>query len=809
MKFSWNWLSDWVDLSGVPVAEVADRFTMTVAELEGVEPVGQGLRGVLVGRIAALEQHPNADKLKVVDIDLGDGRTAHGVSGAPNLAVGARVPVALPGTVLPGGVEVKAAEIRGVASAVVLLSEREMGLSDDHSGVMLLADDAPLGASLPDVLPVEDWVFEVDNKSLNHRPDLWGHHGLAREIAAMLGLPLKPLADTFPVGEGPAVAVQVDDAADCPRYMAMAYSGVTIAPSPFYVRHRLRAVGLRPINNVVDITNYVMMALGEPVHAFDRRTLTGGRIVVRRAAEGEPFRLLDGRELKLTNEDLVIADAERPVALAGVMGGEHSGIADDTTDVLLECATFHPGRIRRAAVRHAARTDSSTRFEKSLDPNLPPQAMALFAQMLGATSPGAKPATQPADVASFNQEPLRMRLDPAFVSRRLGMDVPAERTRTILEHLGFGMRMDGGVFEVVVPSWRATKDVSIPEDLLEEVGRVIGYDQVPPDPPKAAVSLVARSPRRELMKTLRQVLAGECGLDEVLTYSFDSRALLARLTFQPPDALALVNPISADMTTMRTDLAPNLLGCVERNAARYPDAGLFEVGRVFRRTVDAEGVPLQPYHLCLASWRKGAKGRADSEVLFRRVKGAVEHLFGRLDLADVSIADDWTGDRRPWMHPNATVAIRVGDAVVGWMGLVHPATMQALDVPAVAVLAEIDVDALVAAPKRPRAFTPVPRFPSITYDLSLVAGDDVRAGALAAAIRRGAGPFLAGAELVAVYSGPPIPEGRRSLSFRMTFTAPDRTLADAEVKEAVERVVAEARTAGAAVWGDSTSPTDA
>ncbi len=805
MKFSWNWLSDWVDLSGVAVDEVASRFTMTVAELEGVEPVGQGLRGVLVGRIASLQPHPNADKLKVVDIDLGGGRTAHGVSGAPNLAVGVRVPVALPGTVLPGGNEVKAAEIRGVASAVVLLSEREMGISDDHSGVMLLPADAPLGASLPDVLPVEDWVFEVDNKSLNHRPDLWGHHGLAREIAAMLGLPLKPLADTFPIGDGAAITVQVEDAADCPRYMAMAYSGVAIAPSPFQVRHRLRAVGLRPINNVIDITNYVMMAVGEPVHAFDRRTLTGGRIVVRRALEGEPFQLLDGRLLKLTAEDLVIADAERPVALAGVMGGEHSGIADDTTEVVLECATFHPGRIRRAAVRHAARTDSSARFEKSLDPNLPPQAMALFTQMLGAMSPGATPVTRPADVASFNREPLRMRLDPAFVSRRLGMDVPPARTRTILEHLGFGIREDGGVFDVEVPSWRATKDVSIPEDLLEEVGRVIGYDQVPPDPPKAAVALVPRQPRRELLRTLRPVLAAECGLDEVMTYSFDSRALVARLSFEPPDALALVNPISADATTMRTDLAPNLLACVERNAARYPDAGIFEVGRVFRRTVDAEGVPLQPYHLGIASWRRGARGRADSETLFRRVKGAVEHLFARLDLPDVSISDDWTGERRPWMHPNATVAVCVGDAVVGWMGLVHPATMQALDVSAVAVLAEIDVDALVAAPKKPRTFTAVPRFPSITNDLSLVAGDDVRAGALAAAIRRGAGPFLASADLIAVYSGPPIPEGRRSLSFRMTFTAPDRTLSDVEVKEAVDRVVGEARAVGATVWGEGSS----
>lgn len=806
MKFSWNWISDWVDLSGVDVSEVADRFTMTVAELEGVEPVGAGLRGVRVGRIATLARHPNADKLAVVEIDLGGGRVVRGVSGAPNLAVDARVPVALPGTVLPGGTEVGAAEIRGVPSEVVLLSEREMGISEDHSGVLILDAAAPLGASLPEVLPVEDWVFEVDNKSLTHRPDLWGHHGLAREIAAMLGLPLKPLADTFPVGEGEPIPVRVEDAADCPRYMAMAYAGVRIAPSPFVVRHRLRAVGLRPINNVVDITNYVMMALGEPVHAFDRRTLTGGSIVVRRAADGEAFRLLDGRDLVLSPEDLVIADAERPVALAGVMGGEHSGIADDTTEVVLECATFHPSRVRRTAVRHAVRTDSSARFEKSLDPNLPPRAMAMFTSMLAAMSPGGHPVTRPADVASFGREPLRIRLDPAFVSRRLGLEVPPERTRAILEHLGFVVRVDQGAFDIEVPSWRATKDVRIPEDLLEEIGRVIGYDQVPPEPPKAAVSLVPRMPRRELLRTLRHCLAGECGLDEVLTYSFDSRALVARLSFDPPDALAPVNPISADAATMRTDLAPNLLGCVEKNAARFPDAGLFEVGRVFRAAVDAEGVPVQPYRLGVSAWRRGAKGRDESEALFRRIKGALVHLFDRLDLADAVVEDDWTGERRSWMHPNATVAVTVGGTTVGYLCLVHPATMQALDVPGVAVLAEIDVDALVDAPRKPRSFVPVPRFPSITNDVSLVAADEVRAGSLAAAIRRGGGPFLGTVDLVAVYSGAPIPEGRRSLSFRMTFTAPDRTLSDGEVKEALDRVVREARAAGASVWGEAQSP---
>ena len=340
MKFSWNWLSDYVDLAGIDPGAVADRFTLTVAELEGVEETGCGLKDVLVGRVAAVEPHPDADKLVVVEMDLGD-RRVRGVSGAPNIRVGLVTPVALPGCRLPGGMEIKATDVRGVTSEVVVLSERETGLSDDHSGVIELPADTRLGESFPHVLPLEDVVFDVDNKSITHRPDLWGHHGVAREVAAMLRLPLKPLETEFPTIDADPLQVIVDDAADCPRYMAMCYSGVKVAPSPFWMGQRLRAVGMRPISNVVDVSNFVMLATGEPTHAFDMRQLNGDTIRVRRAGEGEPFRTLDGLDHELTGDDLLIADAERGGALAGVMGGENSEISDDTSDVVLECATFH------------------------------------------------------------------------------------------------------------------------------------------------------------------------------------------------------------------------------------------------------------------------------------------------------------------------------------------------------------------------------------------------------------------------------------------------------------------------------------
>ncbi len=805
MKFSWNWLKDYVDLDGVAPDDVAARLTMTVAELEGVEHLGAGLADVLVAALTAVEPHPDADKLRVVSVDLG-GRIVSGVSGAPNLRVGMKVPAALPGTMLPGGVEVRTTTIRGVESAVVLLSEREMGLSDDHSGVMELPDSALPGASLTGVMPVEDWVFEVDNKSITHRPDLWGHLGLAREISAMTGRPMKPQDDLLPECAADPLTVAVDNAVDCPRYMAACFGGIQVAPSPFWIRQRLRAVGLRPISNIVDLSNFIMMALGEPTHTFDRRFIGGDAIRVRRAVEGEAFRTLDGADHLLTAEDLLIADAKHGIALAGVMGGENSEIRDDTSDVVLECATFHPGRVRRASVRHGMRTDSSARFEKSLDPALADQAVRLFWRLLQEVSPGARPTSRVYDVAGFNRTPLRVRLDPDFITRRLGLDVPAAQTRAILENLGFVIAVGSdGIFDVTVPSWRATRDVSTPEDLLEEIGRVIGYDQVPPTPPMAAVDLVPVLPLRAGIRSIKRVLAGDCGLDEVMTYSFDSQALLARLGHVPADPVVVSNPISSDFQTLRTELAPNLFAAVEKNAQRFTEFGLFEVGRVFAGTHVEDGTPWQRYRVGIALYRRAAKAGPEAEAMLRRLRGMVEHLMDRLDVAAPVLAEGWEGVSLPWLSPRATLSVTASGRRLGWVTRVHPATLRALDVPGVAVMAELDVQEMVGAPVCVRRYEPVPRFPSSTIDLSLVAGEEVRAESLFQAIRTHGGDHLADVDLFAIYRGTPIPEGQRSLSFRMTFQAIDRTLSDAEVKEAVARVTAAARAIGAAVWGEQAS----
>ena len=809
MKYSWNWLCDYVDLAGIEPMTVAERFTMTVAELEGVEHVGQGLEGVIVGRIVSVADHPDSAKLKLIDVDVGQaGGLISGVSGAPNVQKDILVPLALPGTMLPGGVEVNEVEIRGVKSALVALSEKEMGISDDHSGVMELPSDAVPGARLIDTLPVVDTVFEVDNKSITHRPDLWGHHGVAREIAAMTARDLKPLDVSFPTGDADVMQVQVDEPADCPRYMGMCFDGVSIAPSPFWIQHRLRTVGHRPINNVVDLTNYVMLSVGEPMHAFDRRTIRGDKIVIRRAADGEPFKTLDGQDHVLSSEDLLIADGERGVALAGVMGGENSEVMDDTSSLFIECANFNAGRVRRTSVRCSLRTDASTRFEKSLDPVAAQQAMSMFVTLLGQLCPGGAPSSKVYDVASYSTTPVRMKLDPSFISRRLGTTVTSDVTLGILTSLGFNVDIrPDGTFRVTVPSWRATKDVSISEDLLEEIGRFVGYDNIVPAESKAIVSLVPRVERREFIYRSKHTLARDCGLDEIERYSFDSIQTLQKIGYKPADPVRLKNPISADQVTLRTDLAPGMLDAMALNSKNFDDFRMFEIGRVFKATHNDEGIPIQEYRIGILAFSRQARKERQLESLFLDAKGIVQrfiqsHGFNDLDLSG-QLTDVAGQIAFPWVNPVAGMQIKLGGNLVGYATCVHPAVMRGMDVLGGAVYVDFDLELLMNISRKTTKFKPIPRSPSSRIDLSLVVPDKTRTVVLETAIVKGGGESLTDVQLVDVYVGKPIPDGRKSMTFSMVFQAADRTLSDFEIKQAVDSIVAEARQAGASLWGET------
>lgn len=795
MKLSWNWLKRFIDLDGVDPMSVAGRYTMSVAELEGVEIVGAGLDDVIAMRIDGVRPVERAKHLNHVRVWTG-AEYVNGVSAAPNVREGMIVAGALAGAHLPGGVEVKQTVIKGVDSAVLLLSEKEMGLTDNHSGVMEVHGFEP-GTRLALVMDWKDWILEIDNKSVTNRPDLWGHEGVAREVAILAGRTFTLPRYELPVDGPDTLDVSVESSMDCPRYMAVGFDGVTIQPSPFWLRYALFKVGLRAINNVVDITNFVMLDTGNPIHAFDRRFLRGNRIEVRRARPDEKITTLDSITHELTDQDIVIADAKGPVALAGVMGGENSQIQDDTTQVVLEAANFHPAQVRRTAIRHSCRTDSSARFEKSLDPNQAQRAAGLFSELLMDLSPGAKRSTRLYD-SGFSGKKTVISISMEYLNQRLGADVAEDDARRILDGLGFGVTGQDGVLNVEAPSFRTTKDISIPEDLVEEVGRLWGYDRIRPKAPPIRSRVIPRLKTTVLTRRMGNVLRLNCGMDEVKTYSFFDNEFTALIGFDTGGALRLQNPASQVMDRLRTDLVPNLLGVIAKNAGYRERFGVFEFGRVFFNRHTDQGIPVQHRHLGLAMYSRGARDTRSKEGLLLQVKGAIQAALAQVGFGDADM-ESQTENAGPWVHPNGKAGIKVRTRGLGYYCLAHPFIMQKLGMRGAIALAELDIDALAGLEPEPKLYNKISKFPPVEMDLSVIVAEDVNAGRVRHAIIEGAGEFLTGLDLKAVYRGEPIETGRKSVTFRFTLRAADHTLSEDETVAVLDRVIASAEAIGGEV----------
>ena len=786
MKLSWRWLERHVDLSGLEPAELANRFTMAVAELEGIEEVGAGMESVIVGRITAARPHPGAEKLALVDMDLG-GRFETLVSGAPNCAVGLLTAVALPGARLPGR-EVTVATIRGVESRGMTCSEADLGLTDDDTGLLVLPADTRPGTPLADLTPLHDWIIEIDNKSLTHRPDCWSHRGIARELAALTMRPLKGLDLSLEFTTDMPIQVRVDDQDLCPRYTAVCYRGVTVAPSPLWLKTMLHRVEVRPISNVVDLTNFVMLDVGNPVHAFDTRFVRREEIVVRRGQEGEILVTLDEQERKIVSSDIIIADGERGVALGGIMGGLDSEIVDDTTDLILESASFQASAIRRTSSRLGLRTEASARFEKALDPAFAAHSSLLFGRMLKELDPGVEVASAFIDVAAPLPAPTIIETSCAFIRRKLGDDVSDARIIEILESLEFVVAADSDALRVTVPTFRATKDIGIPEDLVEEVGRMIGYDNITPTPPLAPVQPPPRPPSRGIERRVRHFMVLGGGV-EVMQYSFDSAAWAETIGYSLEGAVRLANPISADMPVMRRSLIPNLLAALGRNQTHRDEVLLFELGRIFTQP-EAEGaIPHQERHLgavfCAADALR-------PELSFRRTKWVMEQLPGINERGDYRLETADEHPDLPWVTEGRLLVVRDQGSgeVVGWMGQVNPVLCAKARLRGGVGFFELDLEPMIAAPRKELVYSPLPRFPRITYDLSFIVERAVTHQAVMDGIVATGGEFLVDTELVAVFEGNPIPEGRKSLSYRLTFGSEDRTLRDDEVRPAVDAVIA-------------------
>ena len=752
MKAPLAWLREYVTTAATD-AEIARRLTVSSLEVErlldvGVQDVGSNLGFFVVGRVVSAEPHPNADRLQLCQVDVGRPDPQQIVCGAWNFGAGATVAVGLPGALLPGFPgPLEERPLRGEVSRGMILAEDEIGLGADHDGIMLLPDGLEPGTPLVDVLPLVDRVLDV--VTTMNRPDLLSMVGIAREIAALCDGELRPPSPDDPPSTGAVdVDVRVDDFGGCPRYIARVFRGVTIGPSPQWLRSRLHLAGMRSISNVVDVTNYVMHVWGSPLHAFDRTKLAGGRILVRRAHAGETVRTLDGSERELLASDLVITDGERPVALAAIMGGLESEVGDATSELLLEAANFEPIGVLRTSERLALRTEGSNKWEKGVDPYVAEPAAVLASRLLVDLT-GAELVGH-ADVHDGLPARPRVALRPERARTLIGLDVPDEEQRAILEGLGF--ELDG--WDVTVPTWRA-RDVTREVDVVEEVARAV-LDRVPHTMPLRRYVAGHLTPEQRFRRALEDVLVG-AGFSEAYTWSLTPADA-------DPRALRLSEPMSGEHAVLRTTL---LLGLVE--AARVNvDAGnapvrLFELARVYLPTADGE--------LPEERWRVGGVASGG----FAAARAPVEAIY-----AAFHIPLEARRAQRGELHPG-----KAAETDAGWLGELHPTLLEGSW-----GVFELDVEALMEPVPERILYDDVITFPANRQDLAVVVDDDVEAGALVAAAHEAGGATLREARVFDVYRGDQVGPGRKSVALHLAFQAPDRTLTDADAAEARDRIVA-------------------
>jgi phenylalanyl-tRNA synthetase beta chain len=733
MKVPVSWLREYVDIE-LPIEELARQLVFTSCEVDRIVrrgvPGGDNLRHFVVGRVLEADKHPNADKLQLTKVDVGSGEPRSIVCGAWNFGAGATVAVVVPGGVMPGGeFTIEKRKLRGEVSDGMILSERELELGQDHGGIMLLPGELDPGTPLADVLPLGDDVLEIE--TLYNRPDLTAIYGIAREVAALTGAALRPLPGEEPKRDGDEpFSITVDDLEACPRFIARVFRDATIAESPAWLKARLMGAGMRPISNVVDITNYVMLALGSPLHAYDADTLAGGRIVVRRARAGEEIVTLDGTRRELDPADLVIADAERPIGLAGVMGGENTEVSGSTTSIVLETANFEPLTVLRSGERHRMRSEAQTRWEKGVDPVAAAQAARYASQLLGELA-GTRWTGESEVTGDLPSAPV-IAYRPGYADEAVGIELHEDEQRERLERLGFSVSER---WEVEVPSWRA-RDVRRDIDVVEEVAR-FRLEGVPATLPTRQAMFGRLTHFQRLRRQVEDVLVG-AGLFEAYTYSLQAED-------PDPHARELPVPLSSQQRLLRTTLSVGLLGAARHNVDRgNRDVELFEVAHVY--LADGE------------RWHLGGIVQGD----FFRAKGIVEAVFAALHAVPVF--------ERAAVLAGSPLGARVQS---GWVAQHGP-----LDLEGEWSAFELDLEELFALVPERLLYEDVLTFPPLRLDLAFVVEEGVPAGSLAAAAHEAAGEELREVRFLSDYRGDPIPAGKKSVAFAVAFQSPERTLSD-------------------------------
>lgn len=781
MKVTYNWLKEIVDFDLSP-EQLADLLTMLGLEVEGMEKSGSGMDDVVVAVVEDKRQHPNADKLSLCRVNNGV-EVLDVVCGAQNFKAGDKVALAQIGATLPGDFRIKRSKIRGEESCGMLCSEKELGLAEESAGIMVLPTDLSLGQPVFAALGLKDTFFEIGLTP--NRADCLSVIGIAREIAAKLGKKVR-FADSA-ISEGTdtvnsIIGVTVEDAELCPRYTARYVSGCKIAPSPDWLVKRLNAIGIRSINNVVDVTNLVMMELGQPLHAFDCDQLAGRRIVVRRASEGEPFTTLDGQQRTLVASDLVICDAERPVALAGIMGGENSEISDETANILLESAWFRPAAIRKTSKRLGLHTESSHRFERGADiggvTRALDRATALIAELAGGSV-----AQGTVDVYPVVFEPRLITLRPERANQIIGINLTKAEIADILLRLECNVvELSDDSLQITPPSYRV--DIEREIDLVEEIARMNGFDMIPATMPTAQVVSDRPTPHQRMERFVRDILVAN-GMNEIINFSFTAPDAANKLLLAEDDprhaAIRLANPLIEEQSVMRTSLLPGLLETISRNISfRSLDLKLFEMRRVYLPTIAGE-MPREP--ICVVGAFTGLRekegwNQVRGAVDFYDVKGVVENLLEFLNIAGVK----WVADApEPFYHPGKSCSIMAGREKIGSIGEIHPTVQENFSLDKPVYCFELDFEKLLVLSRQKRTVVAPSRFPDSTRDVAMLAPDDLPAEKIIECVRGVKAQEVEHVEIFDLYRGSGIPDGFRSLAIRVRYRSYDRTLTDDEI----------------------------
>ncbi len=817
MKISLNWIRQFVDIpTSLSAHQLAELLTLRTCEVEGFEDQRLKFANMVVGVVKAVRPHPNAYKLCLIDTDIG-GQVGQIVCAGQNVKPEMYVAVALPGAVVhwhgeAEAVELKETKIRGEKSVGMICAEEEIGLTvfTPQEGIAIAdlayawramgTKPAAAGTPLSDALLLNDVIFEIDNKSLTNRPDLWGHYGMAREFAAFLGKKLKSLEDRLKIPRaGERVTIEITSKELCSRFQSVIISDVKVERSPAWLAQKLEAVGMRPINNIVDITNYVMLELGHPLHAFDRNVVGNDHFVIRAARQGERMKTLDGKDRVLLPEDTLVTNGDTPLALAGVMGGEHSGISLNTTEIILEVATWNPILVRKTAQRHVLRTDAAQRFEKSLDPETAIYTFMRACQLITEICPGAKLAGPTTDVFPSPPKPMQVVLNVENTQKKIGAPIPAKEMAMHLTSLGFGVKAAGkDSLKVTVPSFRATKDINIEEDLVEEVARMHGYEKIALLLPELPISLPHENHERELEHRIRKILSLGLGMSETLHYSFYGTPEISKCMLLEAAHVKIKNPLTADQTHMRVSLIPTMLKSVAHNLTTCSAFTLYEIGRSYIKTNDF--MPREEKFIAAVTVHPMNK-----KEIFYDALGQLETCLRNLGIHTFTRAATATTEPRlgvaPYAHPSKCVAIMVKGQEIAIAYELHPEVLKKNDIASVCAAFEVNFTKLAALPREEFAYQPLPRFPGISFDISVLVARHTAVREVSELAKKSAGELAQSVTLIDTFEGPSLGENKKSLTLRIALQSGERTLTDAEMKDSHSRVCTVLTGAGFAIRG--------